>query len=66
MTIVFGFVGCLLAAGVILMEFLAVRRLLDSTRRMEAVFGPLETWEGVRGVGDGRTSGNRRRCGFDR
>lgn len=51
MTIVLDYMGCLLAAGVILLEFLAVRRLLESTKRMEAVFGPLETLEDVQSEG---------------
>lgn len=41
MNILLGYVGCALAACVILLEFRAVRRLVADTKRVEAVFGPL-------------------------
>ena len=43
MNIMLGYVGCALAACVILLEYRAVRRLMADTKRMDSVFGPLGT-----------------------
>ena len=45
-----GYVGCALAACVVLLEFRAVRQLLANTKRMDAVFRPLVPSDRAQGV----------------